>query len=180
MKIIGLDLSLRSTGWCVWKEDHRSFDTILSEEGGYGARRIDLIANHVMALSNNCDLAVIEDLAFNQRSAKAHEAAGLSWVIRVRLWRKQIPVAMVAAVQLKKFATGSGRSDKSIVLREVYRRWQAEAEDDHQADAITLCQIGKALYSESVIGDDGKEMPKYQQEVLAKIRKRNHEALAGR
>ena len=50
--------------------------------------------------------------------------------------------------QLKKFVTGKGNSEKSMVIKEVYKRFGIDTNDDNTADAVVLGHIGLALTGE--------------------------------
>ena len=47
--------------------------------------------------------------------------------------------------QLKKFATGKGNVDKNVVIKEVYKRFGIDTDDDNTADAVVLGHIGMSL-----------------------------------
>jgi Holliday junction resolvasome RuvABC endonuclease subunit len=73
--------------------------------------------------------------------ASAHGAAlagELGGHLRWLLWHNGVAQVDVPPASLKKFVTGKGNADKSLMLREVYRRWSFEAVDDNEADAFTL------------------------------------------
>jgi Holliday junction resolvasome RuvABC endonuclease subunit len=78
------------------------------------------------------------------------------------------PVAyptLVAPTSLKKFVTGTGKSQaKSQMLLSVYKKWGVELDDDNAADAYGLARVGVALQS----GTDTA----YERDVLAKLKRR--------
>ena len=41
--------------------------------------------------------------------------------------------------------------EKSIILREVFRRWEIEAADDNQADAVGLAHLARAVWSQNKV-----------------------------
>ena len=47
--------------------------------------------------------------------------------------------------QLKKFVTGKGNVEKSVVMKEVYKRFGIDTDDDNTADAVVLGHIGMSL-----------------------------------
>jgi len=67
--------------------------------------------------------------------------------------------------QLKKFATGKGTGQKSIVVREVFKRWGIDCKDDNQADACVLAHLAEGLCM------DKGHLLAFQQEVADKIEK---------
>jgi crossover junction endodeoxyribonuclease RuvC len=55
------------------------------------------------------------------------------------------PFSGGGAPLLKKFVAGKGNVDKNVVLKEVFKRWQFDTDDDNIADAFVLMQIGRCL-----------------------------------
>lgn len=70
---------------------------------------------------------------------------------------------IVSPGQLKKFATGKGVAAKDIVIKEVFKKWGADFNDNNLADAFVLAKIAFALHSNS---DD---LLAYEREVLANL-----------
>jgi crossover junction endodeoxyribonuclease RuvC len=93
----------------------------------------------------------------------AMSLAALGTIMRLTLFEAGFAFYVVAPSQLKKFATGKGTGQKSIVVREVFKRWGVEAKDDNQADACTLAHIAEALITED------PERVKFQAEVVKKV-----------
>ncbi len=92
-------------------------------------------------------LAAIERPAYSRgegTSGKTVERNGLYAGLQWMLWRAGVPYLDVASTTLKKFVTGRGDSEKSLMLREVWRKWQYEAKDDNDADAFGLSQLAEA------------------------------------
>ncbi len=161
--ILGLDLSLTATGLAVWQNDALQCYTLKTPSKLKGDARLDWLDTEIGTLAKRTPrLVVIEGASFHSRSASADEIAGLHRLVRLGLFRLGIPYIIAAPIQLKKFATGSTKADKSTIVREVWRRWDVEAADDNQADAATLVQIGRG-----VIGQ--LQMTSFQREVAVKI-----------
>ncbi len=51
----------------------------------------------------------------------------------------------VAPTQAKKFLTGKGNCDKNLILKEVFKRYGIDVDDDNIADAVNFNFIGRAL-----------------------------------
>lgn len=95
------------------------------------------------------------------------EAAGeLGYAVKRALYvmhpQYLIPT-IVPPTSVKKFCTGSGAAKKNEILLGVYKRWGVEFKDDNLADSYVLAKIAQAIDTEA---DD---LPKFQQEVLAKL-----------
>jgi crossover junction endodeoxyribonuclease RuvC len=146
MRIVGLDLSLNATGVAVWTDGALSLVTLESPHAG-GIERLDWIYSQACELCSGAELVVIEGLSFGSNMPSAQERAGLWWMVARALWKAEIRMQAVAPTQVKKFCTGKGSAEKSLILREVFRCWNIVADDDNQADAAVLVRIGLALAS---------------------------------
>lgn len=140
---VGIDLSLTGTGFATHFSDGVVHRTITAPKLA-GLERLDSLAEQVDGKIALGDLVVFEDLAFSRNGNGAKENAGLAYLIRWQLWKRGIPYLLVSPTSLKKFVTGAGNAEKSLVLREVYKRWGVDAANDNEADAVGLLYIGLA------------------------------------
>ena len=144
MKIISLDLSLTAPG--VGRYDNGLiYCGTLAVGKLTGMSRLDYIYEGIWDYYRDADLVVVEGLSFAHNNPSAQERAGLWFMIARSLWKRNTPMRVVAPTQLKKFVVGKGNADKALMIREVFRRWQFEAEDDNAADAYGLLRIGMCL-----------------------------------
>jgi Holliday junction resolvasome RuvABC endonuclease subunit len=65
---------------------------------------------------------------------------------------------IVAANQLKKFATGSGNAKKSMIPKEIWKRWNTDFNNENLAEAYVLARIAWGMH-------DGPERTTFQREV---------------
>lgn len=151
MSVAAFDLSLTATGIAQSANPKLPpvFSTFSPAKGYDGLQRLTSIRQRVLELSLGGDLVVMEGLAYGKNDPSAQERAGLAYLIRMALWERGQPFVLVTPSQLKKFATGKGNSEKAIVIREVWRRWNCEVRNDNEADAVVLCQIGRCLLGEA-------------------------------
>ena len=164
-RIAGVDLSLSCTGVCI-SVPYNAKGLLKYEifpAGNCDPARMNEITARVMEQVQECDPVILEDFGFASQSGFA--MGGLGWLVRWHLWKAGIPYICVAPTRLKKFATGKGNADKSVVLKEVYKRWGFDTENHNIADAFVLMQIGRALFGEI------KAETKSQREVLRDILK---------
>lgn len=164
MRIVAFDLSLAAVGWCT-------ADAFM-EQGTLRTKlvdiaRLDWLRSAVSDMARSADLVLIEDFSFGSKGRAVYQIGGLQFMVRHYLWKSGIPYCLVAPSQLKKFATGKGNADKSIVIREVFARWGVSIDDDNAADAYVLAMIGRGLVGE------WQPTTKPQMEVLAEVRRRN-------
>lgn len=176
MIVAGLDLSLVKTGIAIVRSDSKVLYSGLVKSKPCGdkaideLKRLDSIVNEIMEhlRSAKIDLVVIENLAFMARNTTAlTQLAGLSYLIRTRIWKElKVPFVLVAPTSLKKFITGSGKGDKSLMMMSVLRDYDFESLDDNECDAYSLAIVGLALRHKPV-----KPLAKPQTEVINLLKK---------
>lgn len=112
MNIMGLDLSLTSTGVSV------SGVTSIVLTPTRGAERLVLIASKIKEIlkENKIDLVIIEGYSFASRNSQAHSIGELGGVVRAMLWIEKIPYIEVPPTSRAKFATGKGNASKDEVI----------------------------------------------------------------
>lgn len=143
--IYGIDPSLSGTGISFNQVGLGYTRTVSSLEKGV-KRVVDLSDNIVgLVAKNQPFIVVIEGLALQSRTGHALERAGLWYLTVAKLLEYGHPVYQVAPNSLKKFVTGKGNSEKSLMMREVYRKWDYIAENDNEADAFGLMRIGMCI-----------------------------------
>jgi Holliday junction resolvasome RuvABC endonuclease subunit len=164
-KVLGLDLSLTGTGWCL--NDKEELQTGLIEtKKMLGLERIHFILTEVMKLIDIETLVVIEDFSFASKGSSLFQIAGLGYIIRHELWSQGIDFILVPPTVLKKFVTGAGNSDKSVMLKEIYKRWGADINDDNIGDGYGLSRIGRAVLEWDT------ELVGFQKEALKQLNKK--------
>lgn len=149
---IGLDLSLSSTGCAAVSEDEHVLKTIKTNPNKFkdDLERLIHIRDAIKGFvcENSPRLICIEDVYIPPKLASSNSALKLSMLgglIRVMLYELGLKFCLVTPMQLKKFITGKGAGEKSLILREVFKRWTIEAADDNQADAVGLAHLARAV-----------------------------------
>lgn len=158
--ILGLDLSLTATGWCfVASSGEITMGTIAAP--GVDIARLRAIRQAILPMASQARMIVIEGIAFSRNNPSAQERAALHFMVRDDIsridvqsplvagaapdYRRLERVYLVAPTALKKFVAGKGNVEKSMMLREVFRRWEILAGNDNEADAVGLAMIGRCL-----------------------------------
>jgi crossover junction endodeoxyribonuclease RuvC len=166
---VGLDMSLTSTGFCLKSGTRMDVETIKTtpKTHPHDLDRLQYIVKECLKrIPADVDMICIEDYFIPLSKAQfgaAIKLCQLGTLMRIALYNKGYKFYIPTASQLKKFATGKGNVPKSVVVREVYKRWGLEAKDDNQADACTLAHMAEALIEQR---DD---YPKYQIDTLKKV-----------
>lgn len=164
-KIVGLDLSLTSTGVAVVLGDFASTETIKPKAKGHA--RLSMLQAEIGNYVDGATLVVVEGPAFASAKGQQghHERAGLWWLITHSLHRRSIPTAIVPPSTLKKYVTGKGNADKDTVLLAVARRYPTvDIHGNDEADALVLAAMG-ARHLDHPIDD----MPSLHLEGMAKV-----------
>jgi len=168
---VGLDLSLTGTGYCLKQGNSITIDTIKTtpKTCDNDLARLIHIRNELMRrIPVNVKMVCIEDFFTPQNPFQIGAAISLAMLgasVRIAMYERKVPFVVVAPSQIKKFVTGKGVGQKSIVVREVFRRWGVEAKDDNQADATVLAYLAEALVNPLT-----EETPKFQVEVVETVR----------
>lgn len=143
MNIIGLDLSLTSTGVCINEQ------TLVITTKTKGAERLSVISKAILetALTNSVDIAIIEGYSFASRNSQAHSIGELGGVVRVCLWENHIPFIEIPPTCRAKFATGRGNAAKTEVMSSISAKtgivFSGKGSDD-MCDAWILSEMCKA------------------------------------
>lgn len=151
--VIGLDLSLTSTGGCLTiggrVQEMWSIPTTGKKSATLEQRadRLGSIANRVIEYvkGDDTDLVVIEGPSYGSRFGSPHDRSGLWWLVVRDVLLEGVPVAVVAPQARAKYGTGSGGSKKDVVLAHVIERYADVApkpKNDDEADALLLASMG--------------------------------------
>lgn len=146
MIVVGLDLSLVSTGWCIGSECGRIRPKKMS-----GIQRRAWIADEVLDVGDHADVAILNHVLFVIEAVPTHGAHSivplgmLHGVVLHRLYEWEAgAVAYVPGPTLKKFLAGSGNAKKEQMVAAAQALGYA-GESHDEADAFGLALIGHHL-----------------------------------
>lgn len=163
--VMGLDLSLTSTG-AAFMVERLLLSTALTPKKLVGVERLawyyDTITHLVYKYKPHH--AVIESYAHEAKWGREFQGE-LGGVVRLALHQNNVPYTTYAPSQLKKFATGTGKADKNIVARELFKRYNVDAEGNDEVDACGLALMGAARLGYQVT------MTATQREAVEKVEK---------
>ena len=169
MIVLGLDLSLTGTGMCVVESNAGDGKGLLATINTTAKTRTEdrliSIRRTIAQASNGADAAIIEGLSYGSVGGAQAERSALHWMVRVDLYQLGVPYVIVTPMSLKKFVCGTAKAEKSMMIREVYRRWNVEAKNDNEADAAALAHLGLVYYGQA------EHQTIAQQEVVFKLKK---------
>lgn len=160
-KVVGLDLSLTSTGVAGrgWT------DTIKPHPKMRGDDRLLFIRQQIVTTwTPGAALVAVEGPSYGSTGRGQHERAGLWWMVVCALRTHGIPVAVIPPSSLKKYATGRGVGDKDDVLLAVARRFDWFAGKNDEADALVL-----AAMAADHLGQPMADMPATHRAALERV-----------
>lgn len=143
MRVVGIDLSLTSTGLA----DSDGAVMRVRTEPRKGTRpydddwrRIYAIRESVRDFGANSDLWVLEGPSLGSKGGHAHTRSGLWWQVYERADR---PIAVVTPGTRMIYATGNGNAGKDACLAAVVKRYSGfDVTGNDVADAVTLMAMG--------------------------------------
>jgi crossover junction endodeoxyribonuclease RuvC len=150
VRILSLDLSLTSTGYC-----HSGESGVISVDEK-GPERLHKIREEIknLLIKFFIEAVVIEGYAFSSKNSQAHSIGELGGVVRVLVWEMGIPFVVIPPTCRAKFATGKGNASKNEVISSVSAKtgivWQNPGADD-KCDAwvmeeMALARLGKSKF----------------------------------
>ena len=168
---VGLDLSLTSTGFCLKRGSTLTIETVKTEPKNFKNdldRLIHIRDTLLRKIPLDVKLICMEDFfvpSNKMQIGSGIKLAMLGTTVRLSLYERGMPFVIISPSQLKKFVTGKGTGEKSMIVREAYKRWGVDAKDDNQADAAVLAYLAEALVDPLT-----EETPKFQVEVVKTVR----------
>lgn len=173
LPVIGIDASLTSTGLCLLYEDIKNMK-LLSVKGGKlrGAERLNYFQEQLLSLllEYKPKYALIENYAYASGAVgRVFDIGELGGVVRLTLFQQKIPYDVVAPPSVKKYISGSGRCEKDVIIKEVYKNYGLDTNDNNLADAVVIAKIAESIWR---IRNGGEvKLKKYEKEVVDKIMK---------
>jgi len=180
--IIGLDLSLTSTGIARWgiKPETPVFHTLIKTDPKMGTQieRCRFIADQILLYSTKIDLFFIEDYAYGigaKGKGKAQQLVTLGQlggIVKSRVLDftgcEPFPVAIGT---WKKFLSNNGNLNKDSFKLEVFKKHKIEARGNDDAAAIGVLDFARCLLKASSV----RKLKKYELALIEKYRKEHIE-----
>ncbi len=151
MKIVGLDLSLTSSGVSI------SGSTRVVSSKHRGVQRLSDLRQQFTQICQESQVthAVIEGYSFGSRNSQAHSIGELGGVVRLLLHDLNIPFVEIPPTSRAKFATGRGNASKGEVISAISAKTGlvfAGAGGNDECDAwvleqMALTKIGLSPYT---------------------------------
>lgn len=91
------------------------------------------------------DLWVIEGYGFDTHNA--HSLGELGGVVKLQLWDIDARIAIPTPATIKSFVLGRGVGEKSLMMKEAFKRWGFDVDCEGQADAFCQAMFGQMVLS---------------------------------
>ncbi len=179
---VAIDYSIARPGLCYTDTNKAdgftciSYDTPKKETYNHRIARFADCADLLLSESHHSFLnkkviVMIEDYAAGGKG-KTNEIAECTGILKYKLMVEQgldpYRFWLCNISHLKMFLTGKGMAKKELILKEVYKRWNFDTNDNNEADAFVMWKILKALYHEA-----DEPVTVYQKDILKRIKKFN-------
>lgn len=171
MRFIGVDISVRDTGYAVLDENGELLFTG-SIQSSTKMKDITRFSNGARRLLNSIkpvtgDIVLLEDYAYGA-SGQITRIAEYTGLIKHALGNcvGEEMILRCAPGTLKKFVFGKGTASKSLVIKTVYKKWGFDTNNDNIADALVLSKLCHAFWTRS-------NLAKYEEEVVKAVEKTN-------
>ncbi len=170
MRILGLDLSLRSTGYVLLDEEDVVWYGVVGSEVLREAERLQMFDKWIreQLRDKRFQHVGIEGYSYGSPQGKTHAfgIGELGGVIKLAVHQAQIPMQIIAPGTWKKILCGNGSLDKKNAAVELYKRYGVEfhSQDVLDAWAVAMC------HRRQLLGLDKPE-PKSRKKRLASDKK---------
>ncbi len=166
--VIGLDLSLTSSGVCDFAGNTSLVETTGKKDATLDQRhaRLTRILTDIRLAAHPTptDLVVIEAPSYASGGGSAWDRAGLWWLVVSFFKDSGNPVLIVPPKTAKKYATGNGDAPKESICKELYKRFGVDIDSNDEADAYMMRAVGLAL-----LGRPLADMPAANRAALDKL-----------
>lgn len=146
--ILGLDLSITSTGYAVLGPDKTIVTgTITSTPNPNRGERLWKLLDALdeIVKKHKPHLVLIEGYSYGSHNHQLAYMAEWGGVVRFHLQRIGIDIIEVSPGNLKKFVTGKGNAKKEQMLLASYKKWGIEFATNDECDAFALAKYGQSL-----------------------------------
>jgi Holliday junction resolvasome RuvABC endonuclease subunit len=151
--VLGVDPSYSGFGMCFYFPDgkYSTFHASFPPDKSTGVDRLVDIESWLTGVLGTVGEHIrhvcLEGYAYGRKNGR-EEAGELGAVVKLALRQLGVPVGyptIVSPPEVKKYATGSGKAEKSDIKLAVYRKWGAEFRNDNEADSFVLAKMAAAI-----------------------------------
>jgi len=145
----GIDASFSGTGLVVIDNEFKIVDQKListkkkDDDYDIEKRMIFIVEELSLFLTKyfiDLKFTMIEGISYGSTGDGAAQLAALNYFIRIFLFENKVNYSEVTPSRLKKFVSGKGQSKKEMMLKEVYKRWGEDFDDNNLCDSYCLAR----------------------------------------
>jgi crossover junction endodeoxyribonuclease RuvC len=175
--IVGLDLSLTSTGFSRYDAEEKSIETYTFKtdphKDGSVIRRSLKIAKLIVRHMQPNDAVFIENYAFGIKSkisslTQLGELGGIVKAVMLKTTGSE-PIVLTTS-EMRKFLSGDGKLKKDMIPVAVFKRYGRECHSHDECVALALTDMGSHLVLSEPMTNN---LLKYQTDIIDRLRKSN-------
>lgn len=153
---VGIDASFSGTGVVIINNEYKIIEQKLigtkrkdNEEYDIEYRMLYIVKalESLLKYKEDIKLVLIEGISFGSTGEGAAQLAALNYFIRIFLLNNNIPYSSITPTNLKKFVTGTGQCKKNLMLKEVYKKWGEDFQDDNICDSYSLARMANFKFN---------------------------------
>lgn len=152
---VGIDASFSGTGVVIINNEYKIIEQKLigtkrtDDEYDIEYRMLYIIKSleSLLEYKQDIKLVLLEGISFGSTGEGAAQLAALNYFIRIFLLNNNIPYSSISPNSLKKFVTGTGQCKKNLMLKEVYKKWGEDFQDDNICDAYCLSRMANFKFN---------------------------------
>lgn len=145
IRVLGVDPSLTATGIAVVYGGKIQTTLLSPPKTVKGSARLMWFYHQFSEVldASQAELVAIEGYAYGA-NARQHALGELGGTLKLCMRLRRQDFAVVPPTVLKKFATGKGNADKSIVAKELFKKFGIDVDNTDEVDAAGLSLLALA------------------------------------
>lgn len=144
---IGIDQSLNRSGLCVLGgTGNLIVSGLITPKFSLRSDKLIFIRKTLLDMFSkyNPSVVAMEDYSFATKG-QAFYLGELGGMIKLLFRQLGCTSYIIPPGLVKKFATGKGNADKNLMLKEVYKRWHKDFDDDNTCDAFVIALLAQSV-----------------------------------
>lgn len=141
--LLAIDQSLSNFAFCIFNLDGDLIQQENFKPEGVEGKRLKTIQDKLVATYNYYGIKHIafEGYSYHSGSKNLTKLAELGGIIKCFCATVNKEPIIFSPMSVKKYATGTGKAEKDLILKAVYKRWNFDTDDNNIADAFVIGQL---------------------------------------
>lgn len=142
MKVLGIDQSLTASGYAVLDEHENVLRLGCITPKIRGVERLCTIEQQVLDIINEEDIKAVGIEGYAYGTYMKSEVLGeLGGVLKRAFYLVRLPTYVIPPTKVKKFATGKGNANKTMVVTSTVMKYNLDIKNDNEADAFVIARM---------------------------------------